>query len=74
MLLLACTAQAGYIQNDTPAPAPTPTASTAETPTESPSPDTSNEPTDANGYIQNDASGALAEAALFVLNGVLALF
>lgn len=83
ILLLACTAQAGWIQNGSPEPAPEP----APTPTSEPAyavgymeegssgllPVNSDQASATNGYIQSGASDALSEAVLTVLNGVLAL-
>ena len=63
ILLLACSAQAGYMQTGSPEPPPPP-----------PQPATSiQEPTDTlqesseNGYIQNDAPSGLTQIALEVL-------
>ena len=68
ILLLACSAQAGYIQNDAPAPPPPPPASAVQEPT-----DTSQE-TSANGYIQNDAPSGLTQVVLEVLAVLPSLF
>lgn len=57
VLLLACSAQAGWIQNGSPAPPPPPTNAVQE-------------PTDeatTDGDIQNDAPGGLAQIALDLL-------
>lgn len=61
ILLLACSAQAGYIPNGVSGPAPTPTPAPA---VEEPA---------AEGEATGDLAEALTEAALSVLNNVLAL-
>jgi len=78
VLVFACSAQAGWIQNGSPQPAPTPAPASAPVLIENDSP--AQQPADSevapagNIYIQNDVASALAEAALFFLNsGVLAL-
>ena len=53
ILLLACTAQAGWIQNDSPAPPPQPTNAVQE-------------PT-ADGWIQNGVADSLTQIALDLL-------
>ena len=70
ILLLACSAQAGIIQNEAPAPPPPPSqpASAVQEPA-----DTSQEPT-ANGYMQNDAPSSLTQIALDVLAALPVLF
>ena len=70
ILVLACSAQAGYIQNDAPAPPPPPSqpASAVQEPT-----DTSQE-TSANGIMQNDAPSGLTQVALEVLAVLPSLF
>ena len=69
VLLLACSAQAGIMQNEAPAPPPpSQPASTAQGPT-----DATDEPT-ANGYIQNDAPSGLVQIALDVLAALPSLF
>ena len=70
ILLLACSAQAGYMQNGSPAPPPPPSqpATAAQEPT-----DTSQE-TNANGIIQNDAPSGLTQTALEVLAVLPSLF
>ena len=59
VLLLACSAQAGYIQNGSPASHP-PNAVTVEQ--------------TADGYMQNDEPDSLTESVLSVLESVLSLF
>ena len=62
VLLLACSAQAGIIQNEAPAPPPpTSPANYIQEPT-----DTLQEST-ANGYMQNEAPSGLTQIALEVL-------
>ena len=76
VLLFACSAQAGYIQNGSPEPAPTPAPASAPSNVQSePSPPAASEEAPAvDGYIQNGVADALAEAALVLLNsGLLAL-
>ena len=78
VLLLACSAQAGWIHNGSPEPAPTPAPASDPGWIQNGSPAQQPADTDeelaASGYIQNGVAGALAEAALVVLNsGVLAL-
>ena len=70
ILLLACSAQAGYMQTGAPEPPPPPSqpASAVQEPT-----DTSQEPS-ANGYMQNGAPGGLTQIALDVLAALPALF
>jgi len=70
ILLLSCSAQAGYIQNGSPEPPPpSQPASTVNEPTYA----TVVEPT-ANGYIQNDAPSALTQIALEMLAVLPSLF
>jgi hypothetical protein len=76
VFLLACSAQAGWVQNDSPAPAPTPApaSATSYVQNEPTAPAGTEEELAASGYIQNGVADALVEAALVVLNsGVLAL-
>ncbi len=63
ILLLACSAQAGYMQNGSPEPPPPPSqpANSVQEPT-----GTSQE-TSANGYMQNDAPSGLTQIALEML-------
>jgi len=69
VLLLACSAQAGIIQNEAPAlPPPLQSASATLAPT-----DTSQE-TSANGYMQNEAPSALTQIALEMLAVLPSLF
>ena len=69
VLLLACSAQAGYIQNDAPAPPPpSKPAAAVQEPT-----DTSQE-TSANGIMQNEAPSGLTQVALEVLAVLPSLF
>ena len=70
ILLLACSAQAGYMQNGSPEPPPPPSqsASAVQEPT-----DVTNEPT-TNGYIQNDAPSGLTQIALEMLAVLPSLF
>ncbi len=60
VLVLACSARAGYIHNDA-APTPPPPAITEQE-------------SIADGEIQNDAAGSLTETVLNLLGSVLALF
>lgn len=79
VLLLACSAQAGWIQNGSPEPSPTPTPVPnnmtvwAENGSPAPEPVYSDQASAMSGHARNDASAALAEAALVLLNSVLAL-
>ena len=69
LLLLACSAQAGIMQNDAPAPPPpSQPASAVQGPT-----DTSQE-TSANGTMQNDEPSGLTQVALEVLAVLPSLF
>ena len=69
ILLLTCSAQAGYIQNGSPEPLPPPQpASAAQEPT-----DATAEPA-ANDYIQNDAPSSLTQIVLDMLATLPALF
>jgi hypothetical protein len=70
ILLLACSARAGVMQNETPAPPPPPSqpANSIQEPT-----DTFQEPT-ANGYMQNDAPSGLTQIALDMLAVLPSLF
>ena len=71
ILLLACSAQAGYMQNGSPEPPPPPPsqpASAVQEPT-----DATDEPT-ADGYMQNEAPGGLTQIALDVLAALPSLF
>lgn len=67
-LLLACSAQAGIIQNESPAPPPSEPATTASGPA-----DTTAEPT-ADGYVQSEAPDSLTQFALGVLAVLPSLF
>jgi hypothetical protein len=68
ILLLACSAQAGYMQNEVPAPPPPPSpANTAPEPTAA-----TQEPT-ANGIMQNDAAESLTQITLDVLAALQSL-
>jgi hypothetical protein len=60
IILLACSAQAGDMPNGTPTPPPQPAQTTEEEST-------------AQGDTPSDAADTLIEAALSVLNNVLAL-
>ena len=60
ILLLACSAQAGYIPNDTPAPPPPPQTNIMQEPT-----DTDQEPT--GGVTPNDVADSLTQTALELL-------
>lgn len=70
VLLLACPALAGIMQNETPAPPPAPSRSlgTVYEPLDAPE-----EPT-ANGYMQNEAPSALTQTALEILAVLPSLF
>lgn len=69
ILLLACSAQAGIIQNEAPAPPPpSQPANFVQEPTD-PSQETS-----ANGDMQNDAPSALTQIALEMLAVMPSLF
>ena len=61
ILLLACSAQAGWMPNDTPAPPPPQSTSAPEEPT-------------ANGYMQTGAPSDLMQIALDVLAALPSLF
>lgn len=61
ILLLACPAQAGYMQNEKPAPPPSRPVRAAQEPT-----DTFREPT-SDGFVQNKTADALTRFALDVL-------
>jgi hypothetical protein len=63
ILLLACSTQAGYIPNGTAQPTPTPTPAPTYFVEEEPS----------DGETNDDVTDVLAEAALSVLDTVLAL-
>ena len=67
VLLLTCPAQAGYIQNDAPAPPPLPACAGQETT------DATEEPTTV-GYFQNEAAGVLTQVSLDVLAVLPLLF
>lgn len=69
VLLLACSAQAGYMQNDAPAPPPpAPPVSARQEPTNSP------QEMSANGYMQNGAPSGVTQIALEVLAVLPSLF
>ncbi|MDT5269051.1 MAG: hypothetical protein QOH49_1237 [Acidobacteriota bacterium] len=69
ILLLACSAQAGYMQNGLPEPPPPPQpASAAREPMNA-----TQEPT-TNGIMQNDAPSGLTQIALDVLAALPSLF
>jgi hypothetical protein len=61
ILLLACSAQAGYMGNGSPEPPPPPPAPAVQ------------QTATTNGEMPNDAAATITEAALTVLNTVLAL-
>lgn len=69
ILLLACTAQAGYIQQETPAPPPPSQPATAS----SEPADASAEPT-ADGTVQSEEADSLTQFALEVLAVLPSLF
>jgi hypothetical protein len=70
ILLLACSAQAGYMQNDAPAPLPPPPSSPANA---APEPtDATQEPT-ANSIMQNDAAESITQITLDVLAALQSL-
>ena len=76
VLLFACTAQAGWIHNGSPEPEPTPAPASAPgyIQNETPAPVESEEAPAVNDDTQNDLTGALAQAALYILNsGMLSL-
>jgi hypothetical protein len=66
VLLLTCSAVAGDIQNGSPQPPPPP-------PSESTTSSSSQAEPAAEGDVPNDVADTLTEAALSVLNNVLAL-
>ena len=66
VLLLACAAQAGEMQNGLPQPPPPPQTNSAD-----PTPPVEGE--EAEGDVPDDVTNTLTEAALSVLNNVLAL-
>ena len=70
VLLLACSAHAGWIQNDSPAPPPPPSqpANVVQEPTNA-----ADEPT-TNGVMPNDAADSLTQIALELLAVLPALF
>ena len=69
ILLLACSAQAGYMQNGSPEPPPpSQPAIAVDDPT-----DATDEPI-ANGLMQNDAPSGLTQVALDVLAALPLLF
>ena len=69
VLLMACSAQAGIMQNEAPAPPPpSQPAIAVDNPT-----DANDEPT-ANGYMQNGAPSGLVQIALDVLAALPSLF
>jgi hypothetical protein len=61
VLLLACSAQAGYMQTGSPEPPPPQRTSTANEPTDEA------EETTANGNMQNDTTSCLMQIALEML-------
>lgn len=69
VLLLACSTQAGIMQNEAPAPPPPSQPATA---VQEPAA-TTGEPT-ANGYIQDDTADSLTQIALDVLAVLPSLF
>ena len=69
VLLLACSALAGDIQNGSPQPPP-PSSSTSSTTTTD---ETATDETAAEGDVSNDLADPLTGAALSLLNNVLAL-
>jgi hypothetical protein len=71
ILLLACSAQAGYMQTGSPEPPPPPPPQPANSVQELT--DTSQE-TSANGIMQNEAPSALTQIALEVLAVMPSLF
>lgn len=76
ILLLACSAQAGYMQNGSPEPPPPPPAppvSAVQEPTNAPDETNANGYMQ-NGYIQNDAPSALTQIALEMLAVMPSLF
>jgi hypothetical protein len=68
ILLLACSAQAGIIQNEQPAPPPSDPATAQMEPA-----DTTAEPT-ADGYVQSEGADSLTQFALDVLAVLPSLF
>lgn len=69
VLLLACSAQAGWIQNGSPAPPPPQPANTIQEPTAG---SATQDETEAN--LQNEVEATLTDAALSLLGSVLAMF
>ncbi|HEX8190708.1 MAG TPA: hypothetical protein VF586_20280 [Pyrinomonadaceae bacterium] len=69
ILLLACSAQAGYMQNGSPEPPP---PSQPASPIQEPTP-TSEEPP-ADGYMQTGAADSLTQIALDVFMALPSLF
>lgn len=67
VLLLACSAQAGWIQNDSPAPPPPPANAIQEPATATQEPVTGSD-------IDDKMEASLTDAALSFLDNVLALF
>ena len=69
ILLLTCSAQAGYMQTGSPEPPPpSQPAIAVDNPT-----DATDEPT-ANGYVQNGAPGGLVQIALDMIAALPSLF
>lgn len=69
ILLLSCSAQAGYMQTGSPEPPPpSQPASAVQEPTDAA------QETSANGYMQNEAPSGLTQVALDVLAALPLLF
>ena len=60
ILLLACSARAGYMQTGSPEPPPSQTAGETDEPTDA------SQEASANDYVQNEEPGALTQVALDV--------
>lgn len=71
VLLLACSAQAGIMQNDAPAPPPPPPSQPANSVQE---PTNNLQETSANGYMQTGAPDGLTQIALEMLAVMPSLF
>ena len=69
ILLLACSAQAGYMQNEAPAPSPSSQPATAA---QEPA-DTTEEPT-VDGYMQTGTADSLTQIAFDVFAALPSLF
>jgi hypothetical protein len=67
VLLLTCSAQAGWIQNESPAPPPSQPATTIQEPTTGGEMNTPVSAPTADGHMQNDAAAAFVQVMLNLL-------